>query len=242
VVGSVYCDPYQTLQVSPLASASEIRAAYRCLAREFHPDVNTSPRAKHHMQAINWAYAVLCDPAMKAAYDLRHSQRQSHSKQKHTRTTTRPKTSQPETYASPPDPAYQPRQDPFYSYKRYRKDYAPPVWETREPVYSGRDVFGGFILLVIFIMVVRLIGVGMDPSNDVTPYQAAVSNQLEEFQRESDDRLQLAIDDYYLQQYYDQREAEMRDSRWNLADDSDPYENVSKYDNYASPYDDYEGN
>ncbi len=242
MVGSVYRDPYHNLQVSPLASASEIRAAYRCLAREFHPDVNTSPRAKHHMQAINWAYAVLCDPTKKAAYDLRHSQRQSHSKQKHTHTTTRPKKSQPETYTSPPGPAYQPRQDPFYSYKRYRNDYAPPVWEKREPVYSGSDVFGGLLLLVIFIMVVRLIGVGRDPSNDVTLYRIGVSDQLEDFQRESDDRSQFAIDEYYLQQYYDQREAEMRDSRWNKADDSDRYESISKYDKFVGPYDDYEGN
>jgi hypothetical protein len=91
-------------------------------------------------------------------------------------------------------------------------------------------------------MVVRVIGVGRNPGTDVTPYQAAVSNQLEEFQRQSDDRLQLAIDDYYLQQYYDQREAEMRDSRWNRADDSSHYESISKYDNFVSPYDDYGGN
>lgn len=53
-------DPYQVLQVSPLASAEEIRAAYRRLARRWHPDrFAEGPErdwANEKMASINTAY------------------------------------------------------------------------------------------------------------------------------------------------------------------------------------------
>lgn len=61
---------YQTLQVKPYANLAAIRGAYRRLAREFHPDVNFAPEATAQMGAVNEAYAVLRDPARRAAYDV----------------------------------------------------------------------------------------------------------------------------------------------------------------------------
>ena len=62
-------DYYAVLQVSPTAEAAVIEAAYRQLARLYHPDVNRAPGAKERMQAINAAYEILGDPERRAAYD-----------------------------------------------------------------------------------------------------------------------------------------------------------------------------
>ena len=44
---------YQTLQVKHDASQAEVAAAYRRLARRFHPDLNAAPDAHRQMQTIN---------------------------------------------------------------------------------------------------------------------------------------------------------------------------------------------
>ncbi len=62
-------DPYRLLNVAPQADAESIHAAYRRLARLYHPDLNQTPEAAERMRAINAAYRVLSDPAKRAAYD-----------------------------------------------------------------------------------------------------------------------------------------------------------------------------
>jgi len=60
---------YEVLQVSPKASPEVVQAAYRTLARAYHPDVNTSPNAARMMRQLNAAYKVLSDPVRRARYD-----------------------------------------------------------------------------------------------------------------------------------------------------------------------------
>jgi curved DNA-binding protein len=60
---------YETLEVSPSASESEIKKAYRKLARKYHPDVNKDPSAEEKFKEINAAYEVLSDKEKKAQYD-----------------------------------------------------------------------------------------------------------------------------------------------------------------------------
>jgi hypothetical protein len=64
-------DLYRTLQVAPNADLEAIHAAYRRLARLYHPDLNPRPEAAQRMRAINSAYRVLGDPHQRAAYDAR---------------------------------------------------------------------------------------------------------------------------------------------------------------------------
>lgn len=64
-------DYYKTLGVKQDADASEVRAAYRRLARRLHPDVNRRPDAGERMSELNEAYAVLSDPERRATYDAR---------------------------------------------------------------------------------------------------------------------------------------------------------------------------
>jgi curved DNA-binding protein len=52
-------DPYEVLGVERGASRKEIQAAYRRLARRYHPDVNADPAATERFKQINEAYEVL---------------------------------------------------------------------------------------------------------------------------------------------------------------------------------------
>lgn len=50
-------DPYQILGITPEASDEEVSAAYRHLAKRWHPDVNPGdPYASRKMAAVNNAY------------------------------------------------------------------------------------------------------------------------------------------------------------------------------------------
>jgi hypothetical protein len=78
---------YEVLQVSPKASPEVVQAAYRVLARAYHPDVNTSPNAARMMRQVNAAYNVLSDPDRRARYDAQraHSWRTRPGTQPHVR-------------------------------------------------------------------------------------------------------------------------------------------------------------
>jgi len=59
-------DHYEVLQVHPRADPEVIRAAFRTLARKYHPDFGGDQR---QMMALNDAWNVLGDRARRAAYD-----------------------------------------------------------------------------------------------------------------------------------------------------------------------------
>lgn len=62
-------DYYKILQVDPAADPDVIEAAYRRLARKYHPDSNPAPDATARMAELNEAFAALKDPLRRAMYD-----------------------------------------------------------------------------------------------------------------------------------------------------------------------------
>ncbi len=56
-------DYYEVLGVGPNAAAEQIKAAYRKLARRYHPDLNRNDKtAETRFKEVQEAYDVLSDP------------------------------------------------------------------------------------------------------------------------------------------------------------------------------------
>ena len=65
-----FIDYYKILEIPKTASESDIKAAYRKLARKNHPDLNPNDEnAKKKFQQINEANEVLSDPEKRKKYD-----------------------------------------------------------------------------------------------------------------------------------------------------------------------------
>ena len=62
-------DYYQILGIRRDADQKTIKAAYRKLAKQYHPDVNKDPDAERQFKAINEAYQVLSNPQSRKIYD-----------------------------------------------------------------------------------------------------------------------------------------------------------------------------
>jgi len=80
-------DHYATLGLHRRCTDAQIRAAYRILAKQHHPDVNGGAReAVDRTQALNAAYEILSDPARRQAYD----EESTAAKKPHSSATSRP--------------------------------------------------------------------------------------------------------------------------------------------------------
>lgn len=69
-------DYYRLLGVNPGAPVAEIQAAYRRLAKAYHPDLNLGSSVAHaRMARINQAKAILLNPSVRAEYDRARADR-----------------------------------------------------------------------------------------------------------------------------------------------------------------------
>jgi len=64
-----YKDYYATLGVARDANADQIKAAYRKLARKYHPDVSKEAGAEEKFKEVSEAYETLNDPERRLVYD-----------------------------------------------------------------------------------------------------------------------------------------------------------------------------
>lgn len=75
-----YKDYYKILGVPKTATEKEIKAAYRSLARKFHPDVNPGDKtAEDKFKDVGEAYDVLSDTDKRSKYDQFGDQWKSYS-------------------------------------------------------------------------------------------------------------------------------------------------------------------
>lgn len=76
-----YKDYYAILGLQRNANTSEIKKAYRKLARQYHPDVNSGdPQAEQKFKEVNEAYTVLSDIEKRQIYDRFGSQWQQYER------------------------------------------------------------------------------------------------------------------------------------------------------------------
>lgn len=62
-------DPYIVLGVAKTADAAEIKKAFRKLAKKYHPDQSSEPKAKEKFAELSAAYEIIGDDKKRAAYD-----------------------------------------------------------------------------------------------------------------------------------------------------------------------------
>lgn len=68
----MFVDHYQILGLQRDATEAEIKAAFRDLAMQYHPDHNADPSAHAQFIRIREAYQVLTHPLQKSKYDSQH--------------------------------------------------------------------------------------------------------------------------------------------------------------------------
>lgn len=71
---------YDNLKVARNAPPAVIKAAYRALSQQYHPDRNPAPDAERIIRLINEAYDVLGDPTRRAEYDRELESREKEEK------------------------------------------------------------------------------------------------------------------------------------------------------------------
>jgi curved DNA-binding protein CbpA len=121
-------DPYKVLQVDPEAEDEVVQAAYRRLARKYHPDLAPGPEAAARMAAINAAWDRLGDPVARATYDRERSVRLAHAAEVARRGATSAPNPRPDLRASAATP---------------RPSAPPPPDEVSRDWTSGRSDHGG---------------------------------------------------------------------------------------------------
>jgi curved DNA-binding protein CbpA len=122
-------DPYKVLQVDPEAEDEVIQAAYRRLARKYHPDLAETPEAAARMAKINAAWELIGDPAVRREFDRKRASG---------RTAARP--SGPAPASARPAPAAHPPATPPPPAKAPPE--RPPETVSRDWT-SGRSTEGG---------------------------------------------------------------------------------------------------
>ena len=73
VSDSTFVDHYETLQLSPNASAEMIERVYRALAKRYHPD-NGDTGSVDRFTEVQSAFETLSDPIRRAAYDVKYDE------------------------------------------------------------------------------------------------------------------------------------------------------------------------
>ena len=164
-------DYYQTLGVGVGASPEEIQAAYRKLAKAFHPDLHSgSSRAAEQMARLNVAKSVLLDRDTRAIYDQLRGPRRLYAEPLRSATVA--------TAPAPPSDRVTVRYAPYQSTARARHRVVSNA-ATRAERRAGFDRGTG-ILLLIAVPLIGLLSLYVFQAVQVSiePLRAASSDAI----------------------------------------------------------------
>lgn len=143
-------DYYQVLGVEMDAPPEEIQAAYRRLAKAFHPDLNSgSSQAAERMARLNVAKSVLLDPETRAIYDQLRGPRRLYA------VPPPPSRSGGTATAAPPSANVTVRYAPYQATARARHRVASNA-ATRAGRRAGVDRGTGILLLIAVPLIAAL--------------------------------------------------------------------------------------
>jgi curved DNA-binding protein CbpA len=137
-------DAYKVLQVDPEAEDEVIKAAYRRLARMYHPDLASGPEASLRMAAINAAWNLIGTPASRADYDRSRAAPAEPSAPDDTRTPDSGTQARHHRPAQPARPARPPGPDGPATGGRPVTPQPPPETVSRDWTSGRSSVGGGF--------------------------------------------------------------------------------------------------
>ncbi|WP_338618979.1 DnaJ domain-containing protein [Achromobacter sp. E1] len=145
---------YDNLKVARNAPDFVIRAAYKALSQQYHPDKHGgSAAAANAMRLINEAYAELSDPARRAAHDAWIAQQEAKERAQN----------QPNARSQGADPsgskshAAPPRKEP--------PPQPPPRAKPRSEWSSGWVFGGGFLVLIVVLALIESNGSKTQPAH-----------------------------------------------------------------------------
>ena len=104
-------DPYKVLQVDHEAEDEVIQAAYRRLARKYHPDLAATPEAAERMSAINAAWEMVGTLDARRAYDEGRARAAAGTPAESAASAARPTAPPTPSPTAPPRPAQPPPPD-----------------------------------------------------------------------------------------------------------------------------------
>jgi tetratricopeptide (TPR) repeat protein len=126
-------DYYEILGISKAANKADIKAAYKKMAMQYHPDRNQgNQNAEDVFKKVNEAYQVLSDDIKKSYYDYGFAVYQAYNQNHYA-------TPENQTYTHPPQPSH------TYTKKQSKKDFISPALQKK--IIVGTVAF--FILVVI---------------------------------------------------------------------------------------------
>jgi curved DNA-binding protein CbpA len=160
---------YQILGLSEVATLSEIKLAYKKLAKAYHPDINPSPIAEEKFKIISTAYTVLSNNDLRRQYDVKLAQMRLNAK----RASIRAQETRQRAYKNP--------------YRNY--SYRPPVYRPANNASTERKAT--YYALGIVASVALLLYGG------VTIYDFYQERKLQQMISQFDQQVKYADSLYY---------------------------------------------
>ncbi|WP_375579963.1 DnaJ domain-containing protein [Marivirga tractuosa] len=132
---------YQILGLSEMATLSEIKSAYKRLAKAYHPDINPSTAAEEKFKLISTAYTILSNKETRQQYDVKLAQMRLNAK----RASIRAHENKQRAYRNP--------------YQNYT--YRPPVYKPASDATAEKKATYYAIGIVASIAILLYVGVSI---------------------------------------------------------------------------------
>ena len=146
-------NPYEILQVAEDAEKEVIEAAYKSLARKYHPDSGNSSASEEKMEEINWAHGLLTSPDKLSEWRLKTGRiKLSKSSTKVQSTINQ----YPNWVDERPTPPVSKSPPPIATYQ-----------STKEP--SNKGLSFGWILVIVVVIVACIGVIGLLANNQTSP-------------------------------------------------------------------------
>ena len=144
----MYSNYYQILQIPETAKIQEIKAAYRRLAKKFHPDLNKSPDAHNNFIMVNEAYEFLIRLNAAPTRTVHNRAQQKYSKEQVYKKWVEHERAKARARAA------------YEANKKFEQFMKSPIYKTTQIIYNFYDLLS--ISMGVLIIAASLFGLFVD--------------------------------------------------------------------------------